>query len=254
MRFMTRVATGALCVFFGFSSVLAAQSRMIAIDVGHSLASSGATSARGVPEFQYNRALAKAIGSHLPMNVFLIGADGRMNRLKERSEVAAKKGAAFFLSVHHDSAQPKYFEKWQWEGGAHSRCNRFSGYSLFVSRLNPDFSESLKKASAIGAAMRAKGFRPSGHHAEPIEGENREWADKVNGVYFYDNLAVLKNAPCPAVLLEAGVIVNSDEEAKLRGSRTRLKISEALKQALSKDPAGEGTAVNSDHKRKGKSR
>ena len=50
------------------------------------------------------------------------------------------------------------------------------------------------------------------HHAEPIGGENRALLDARCGVYQYDDLVVLKDFRSPAVLFEAAVVVNSDEE------------------------------------------
>jgi len=53
-------------------------------------------------------------------------------------------------------------------------------------------------------------------------------------VHYYDNLIVLKTARTPAVLLEAGVIVNRDEELKVQSeepaseSRRRWHRSGAL--------------------------
>ncbi len=106
--------------------------------------------------------------------------------------------------------------------------DRYAGYSLFVSRLHPDVAASLKCASAIGAALRESGFTASRYHADPIEGENRPFADEPNGVHYFDNLAVLKTARVPALLFEAGVIVNRDEELRMRDSGVRLKIVEAI--------------------------
>ena len=60
--------------------------------------------------------------------------------------------------------------------------------------------------------MRGAGFTPSLYHAAPIAGEFKSFADRDNGVHYYDNLVVLKTARQPALLLEAGVIVNRDEE------------------------------------------
>ena len=45
----------------GLSTIAQASSPLIAVDVGHSLRSSGATSARGKAEFEFNRELAKVI-------------------------------------------------------------------------------------------------------------------------------------------------------------------------------------------------
>jgi N-acetylmuramoyl-L-alanine amidase len=110
--------------------------------------------------------------------------------------------------------------------------DRFSGFSLFVSRANPDPKQSLDCAVAIGAQMRRAGFTPSLHHAEPISGENRPLADPKNGVYFFDDLVVLKTAAMPAVLVEAGIIVNRRDELRLQENKTRHAIAQAIAQGL----------------------
>ena len=141
---------------------------------------------------------------------------------------AAARGAALFLSVHHDSVQPHYLEEWTYEGETRRFSDRFAGFSLFVSRRNPDVGASLACASAIGAAMRGAGFAPSLYHAEPIKGESKPFADRANGVHYYDNLVVLHSATQPAVLFEAGVIVNRAEELALRAPGTHGRIAEAV--------------------------
>jgi N-acetylmuramoyl-L-alanine amidase len=110
--------------------------------------------------------------------------------------------------------------------------DRFAGFSLFVSRKNAYLPASLNCASAIGGALIRAGFKPSRHHAEPIPGENRPFADESNGVHYYDGLLVLKTARQPAVLMEAGIIVNRDEELTLREPATREKIAKAVAGAL----------------------
>ena len=64
--------------------------------------------------------------------------------------------------------------------------------------------------------------------ADPRLVENRAFADKMNGVHYFDNLAVLKTARVPALLLEAGVIVNRDEELVMRDPAARAKIAAAV--------------------------
>jgi N-acetylmuramoyl-L-alanine amidase len=108
------------------------------------------------------------------------------------------------------------------------KAERFAGFSLVVSRRNPQMERSLACASAIGAEMRAAGFAPSRYHADPVLGENRPFADEENGVHFYDNLAVAHTARMPSLLFEAGVIVNRAEEAKLRDPQVREQIAQAL--------------------------
>jgi N-acetylmuramoyl-L-alanine amidase len=205
----------------------------IALDVGHSLAHPGAISARGVPEFAFNRELALVVRHALEQQGFrvrLIGAQGDISDLHARTGAAV--GADFFLSLHHDSVQPRYLEAWVPEGTRRHFSDRFAGFSLFVSRSNPALSTSLACASRLGAALRQAGFTPSAHHAEPIPGENRPFADWANGVYYFDGLVVLKTATQPALLLEAGIIVNRTEELALQQPAVHTKIAAAIASAL----------------------
>ncbi len=202
---------------------------LVAVDVGHFLAEPGALSARGRPELEFNRELALDLRDALEAQgdrVRLIGAGGEMAVLSRRT--AAARGASLFLSVHHDSVQPHYLEEWADEGEVRRFSDRFAGFSLFVSRRNPDLAGSLACASAIGAALRAAGFTPSLYHAEPIPGESKPFADRLNGVHYFDNLVVLHTATQPAVLLEAGVIVNRAEELRLGEPATRRRIAAAV--------------------------
>ncbi|MCC7487140.1 MAG: N-acetylmuramoyl-L-alanine amidase [Burkholderiales bacterium] len=191
-------------------------------------------SARGVPEFEYNLRLARDISESLRSaghHVSLIGDDGKAADLAARARRAS--GMDLFISVHHDSVQPRFLSAWEHEGAARSYAGeRFAGFSLFVSRSNPRLAASLKCASAIGAALRRAGFKPSRYHADPLLGENRPFADEANGVHYFDNLAVLKSATVPALLLEAGVIVNRDEEMRLREPAARQRIAGSIVSAV----------------------
>lgn len=207
----------------------AAPAASIALDVGHYLEKPGVISARGVSEFEYNRQLSREISDSLRRaghRVILIGDDGLANNLGSRAPRAA--GMDLFISIHHDSVQPRFLAPWDHEGALFLYSDRFAGYSLFVSRLNPHTQVSLKCASAIGAGLRQGGFIPSRYHADPIVGENRPFADEENGVHYFDNLAVLKTASIPALLFEAGVIVNRDEELRMRKTAVRRKIAKAI--------------------------
>lgn len=217
------------------TTLQACASDLLAIDAGHSLAHSGAASATGKPEFKFNAALAGVVSDFLTSHgttIVRIGHDGKMDNLKQRTATANQANATFFLSLHHDSVQPRYLKTWQWQGETRQYSDYASGFSLFVSRKNPFSEQSLRCASAIGTALREKGLQPSPHHAENISGENREWADKANGVYFYDDLIVLKTAAMPAVLLEAGVIVNKEEEQAVQTPQRRNLIATAIESGL----------------------
>jgi N-acetylmuramoyl-L-alanine amidase len=205
---------------------------MIAIDVGHSIATQGAISARGVAEFEFNRALSLVIDEALRNAGYattLIAAEGKTADLVSRPRRAATSQAALFIAVHHDSAKARFQQDWVYEGKNRKFLDdRFRGFSLFVSRNNPQWPLALRCASAIGARLIAIGQRPSRYHADPVLGSSREFADEANGVHFYDNLAVLRHATMPALLFEAGVIVNRDEEALLSRDDTWRATARAI--------------------------
>lgn len=193
------------------------------MDVGHYAAEPGVMSASGVPEFDYNRALAlevKAELERLNLKVRLIGERGEYQRLGWRTRDA--QGADLFVSIHHDSVKERLLPQ----------ADRFSGFSIFVSRLNVKRERSLACASAIGAKMRDSGFAPSRYHADAALGESRPFADEANGVHYYDNLAVGRSATMASVLVEAGVIVNRAEEAKLRDPEVRARIARAIAEGV----------------------
>ncbi len=204
----------------------------IALDAGHSLKTQGAISARGVAEFEFNRQLVTALDAAFQsagVRTTLIALDGMTTDLASRPRRAREAGAQLFISVHHDSAKARFHQDWVFEGRARSFLDdRFRGFSLFVSRNNPQWPLALKCASAIGAQLIAQGFKPSRYHADPLLGSAREFADEANGVHFFDHLAVLRNAAMPALLMEAGVIVNRDEEVLLAQPAARLRIAGAV--------------------------
>jgi N-acetylmuramoyl-L-alanine amidase len=125
-------------------------------------------------------------------------------------------------------------QSWEVEGTQRQYSDRFSGFSLFVSRSNPRAAKSLTCASAIGQALRMAGRAPSLYHAEPIPGEDRPFADAENGVHYFDDLVVLKLASQPAVQLEAGVIVNRQEELLLERPQFRETIAAAVADGLAR--------------------
>ena len=222
-----------LLLVFALLAAPSARAATVAIDVGHFIEEPGATSARGRPELDFNRELAVDIESAVQgrgIDTKLIGYDGFMSQLARRSADAAD--ADLLLSVHHDSVQPYLLETWEYDLVERPYSDLHSGFSLFVSRKNRALKASLACASAIGEALRGAGFSPSLYHAEPIPGENKPFADKTNGVHYYDNLIVLKTARTPAVLLEAGVILNRAEELNLRSEEVQKRIATAVARGL----------------------
>lgn len=210
----------------------------VAVDVGHSLPRWGATSARGLKEYEFNAVLARRVLEELHavglVKSFLLDSKHTRRNPRERTRLAREQGAALLLSIHHDSVQPHYLQAWTFEGKELKYCNKFQGYSLFYSEKNPLPGQSLRLARDIGAQLRLAGFTPTAHHAEAIPGENREFVDPGRGVYRFDDLLVLKTARMPAVLVEAGVIVNSIEERALQNPARQQRMARAVALGVAK--------------------
>ena len=206
------------------------------IDIGHSKRAPGATSARGRTEFDFNVRLAETLRTTLLKKGYhkikLFISKGGPHSLEERVQSSNKFRADVFISIHHDDVQDRYKSFWPYNGTNHAFSDMFRGYSLFISKLSPTWPGSLQFAELISEAFLQRGMRFTEHHAEQIEGEGRALLDNSRGIYQYDELIVLKNATSPAVLIEAGVIVNRDEEIILGTPARRELFSEAVAQAV----------------------
>ena len=210
----------------------------IVLDVGHTAESEGATSARNVSEFVFNLRLAKRIEAKLKSEGFaetkLLLTEGKARRsLVKRVDAANDLRADLLLSIHHDFVPNKFLEDWEFEGKKSRFSDRFSGYSVFVSRSNPDFRTSLSFAELIGKEMKAQGLDYARQYSQPIMGRyQRELLNKETGVYRYDELIVLRKTRMAAVLLEAGSIINRDEELKMNSPERRDIISSGVTAAV----------------------
>jgi N-acetylmuramoyl-L-alanine amidase len=212
----------------------------IIVDVGHTAESDGAMSARNVPEFQFNLRLAKRIVDGLksggfPETKLLVTTGKARPSLGRRVAAADALKGNFLLSIHHDSVPDKFMENWEYDGKASHFSDRFSGYSVFVSHSNEDFKTSLTFAKLLGRQMKAQGLQYATQYAQAFMGHyQRELLDKDVGVYAYDRLIVLMHPQMPAVLLEAGSIINRDEEVKMasveRQDMTTKAVTSAMKQ------------------------
>ncbi len=211
--------------FLPFTSLLAFD---IAIDVGHTDRQEGAQSCRCIGEYHYNKNLVDFLQQSL--------VDERINidRLMLKNPTFEQRynlsrGKDLFVSIHHDSVQPRYITKN--ESGC-PNTNYANGFSVFVSRKNPFFIKSLEYAQKFSEKLIEAGYSPSLHHAESISGENRVLLDPKLGIYLFDNLKVLKHASSPAFLFEAGVIVNPIDEQRVLTQSYYEAVRDGLKQAI----------------------
>jgi N-acetylmuramoyl-L-alanine amidase len=210
----------------------------IAVDVGHTAESEGAISARNIAEFAYNLHLAQRVVEKLKAEGFtetrLIVTEGKSRpSLFKRVEAANALDANLFLSIHHDSVPNTMLEEWEYGGKKSRFSDRFSGYSVYVSRDNPDFSTSLRFAELVAKEMKAEGLQYARQYTLPIMGRNQhELLDKETGVYRYDQLVVLRKTRMPAVLLEAGSISNRDEEVAMQSPERQDIIASGVTEAV----------------------
>jgi N-acetylmuramoyl-L-alanine amidase len=161
------------------------------------------------------------------------GSAKARSSLVKRVAAANNLNANFFLSIHHDSVPDKMLENWEFEGKKSHFSDRFSGYSVFVSRNNPDFKTSLLFAELLGKEMKTQGLQYAVQYTQAIMGRYQHpLLDKETGVYSYDQLVVLRSTRMPAVLPEAGSIINRDEELRMESAERRDTISNAVAAAV----------------------
>jgi len=209
----------------------------IALDVGHTVENQGATSARGVKEYVFTLRLAKDMEKALKdagfsqTHLFITPGATRAQLFKRVARANAL-GVDLFVSIHHNDVQERYKEKWEHEGESRAYSDQFSGHSLFVSRENPRLADSLAFGRLLGIALKEQGLVYTRHHLEDVPGERRQLLDPDAGVYRYDKLVVLMHTKVPAVLLEAGIIVNRAEELLLETPEHRGRIAQAVLAAV----------------------
>jgi N-acetylmuramoyl-L-alanine amidase len=210
----------------------------VVVDVGHTEEVPGAKSARGNYEYDFNLRLAKMIDQQLRdagfAKTLLLVTHGRTHAgLAERVGRANSYGADLFFSIHHDSVPDKFLQKWTYEDEEHSYSDRFKGHSIFISKSNGNPAASLVFGRLLGQQLKAREMKYTPHYTEKFMGSRqRMLVDKEAGVYRYDQLIVLKDTHMPAVLLEAGSIINRDEEVALATSDRHERIAAAAVDAV----------------------
>jgi N-acetylmuramoyl-L-alanine amidase len=210
----------------------------LVVDVGHTAEAPGAMSARGIPEFAFNLRLATLVKRQLidagfARTILLVTEGAAMPGLARRVARANRSHADLLLSIHHDSVPDSLLEDWNYDGVPHHFSDRFKGHSIFISYDNPGRKGSLLFAKLLGDALKSRGLQYTPHYTDKIMGHRRrELVDAEAGVYRYDKLIVLRATRMPAVLLEAGSIINRDEELLLGTAEQQALISAAVIEAV----------------------
>lgn len=182
----------------------------INLDIGHTPDFPGVISSRGIPELIFNRLMANAIKKELQNQGYIVTTTENIS-LPDRIKIINERKPDLVISIHHDSVQPKYLTYWKYENKDYLYSDKFSGFSIFVSKKNSRFSISYTFANILGKNLLENGFHPTLHHAEKIQGEGRTLLNDNLGIYRFDELIILKSN-VPTVLLECAVIVNRVDE------------------------------------------
>jgi N-acetylmuramoyl-L-alanine amidase len=87
----------------------------------------------------------------------------------------------------------------------------------------------------LGIELKDRGLQYARQYTLPIMGRRqRELIDREAGVYRYDQLIVLRKTQMPAVLFEAGSIINRDEELQMSSAERLDPIRSSLRGAVKK--------------------
>ena len=216
---------------------------IVILDVGHTDRDSGQISARGVKEYDLNMRLAQRVLEQLVNTGFVSsqmivtsGSNTHASRV-QRSKRANDLGADLFISVHHDGVKNETLVPWQYNGKTHRFLDKFEGFSLWVSQKNDKYEESLSFAKTLADRLMASGLKFTTHHDELTNtdkyGRVAPLLDRERGIYeASDHIAVLYESRMPAVLLEAGMIVNRAEEEVLSSPAFRATVAKAVAEAV----------------------
>jgi N-acetylmuramoyl-L-alanine amidase len=210
----------------------------VVVDVGHTVDVPGALSARGVAEYAFNLQLAQEtrqalLDAGFDSAVLMIVDKPPPQGVIERALKANKIPADLLISIHHDSVPDNLLQTWDYEGQQNHYNDDYPGYAIFISNDNGDRTGSLVFGSLLGKALQERGLQYTPHYTLPIMGHRqRVLVDAKAGVYRYDQLIVLRMTRMPAVLLEAGSIVNRQEELTLASPERRALTSNAIVAAV----------------------
>lgn len=227
-----------------------ADALVIALDVGHvpkmpgqectplAPCASGATSARGVAEYEFNLKLATSIKEELVRKGFAsthLMVPAPNSSLQARVDRASALHANLFISIHHDSVRGEFLKPWSYDGHDRWYFDDSSGFSLHVSTKNVNYRESIGFAREIADQLMANGLHfTTAHDPNTPYGARKPYIDPSRGIYRRDSLHVLTHARMPAVLLEGGTIVNRDEELEASTPAYQSKIATAVQAAITR--------------------
>jgi N-acetylmuramoyl-L-alanine amidase len=207
----------------------------IVIDPGHGGDEDGAIGPDGTKEKDVTLAIAKRLASELRSGlgarVYLTRTKDRTMTLDQRNDVAVRKKADLFISIHANASRDRsisgietyFLNNASDEAAARlaAQENRNAGKKLtevehIISTMlqNYDAAESMDLAREVHGRLAKRVSRSPGHVKDR----------GVRSALFY----VLVGAKCPAILVETAFISNPKEEKLLRDRKYQRNVADAI--------------------------
>jgi len=194
--------------------------RLVVLDPGHGGKDTGAVSPRKVYEKLAVLSIAKRVKAHLEAKkipVRLTRTTDTFIPLQQRSEIAAKVGADLFISIHADGAADSSACGVETFVMTASGCDSSNHYGQ-------GGDKSSKRGNQYDAANAVLGFS--------IQSNLLKTSKRSDRGLRRARFAVLKNAPCPAALVECGFLTNPEEEALMIDANYREDVARGISNGI----------------------
>ena len=205
---------------------------VMALDSGYSIKDPGMASVRGKREVEYNDRFVEELIPKIEAagwEVKLVRGNHEYISDKHRAEQANIWEADLLLSIHHDVAPAKYIKHELIDGLIANRSTkRFEGFSMYVSKRNKKYRQSLCFAQRLGFRLKPMQRNPAYFHKEH---EGIPLIMKEYGIYERD-IPLLYQAEIPAVQLKVGVLTDDRDEAWLNDGVYRDEMEKAISKTI----------------------
>ena len=207
---------------------------VLALDSGYSIKDPGMASVRGKREVEYNdRFVAELIPriEAVGWEVKLVRGDHEYISDKHRAAQANIWDADLLLYIHHDVAPAKFLKEKVIDGNTvlvNSSGKSFEGFSMYISKQNKKYRQSLCFAQRLGFRLKPMQHNPAYFHKEH---EGLNMVVKEYAIYERD-IPLLYQSEIPAVQLKLGVITDEKDEAWLNDGQYRDEMAKAISKTI----------------------
>ena len=217
--------------------------KVIVLDPGHGGKDPGAIGYSGVYEKYITLSMGKELKSMLEKAGYIVyltrGGDTFIN-LRERYQIARRKNADLFISIHADSAKNKSATGLSVYTLSENASDREA--AALAERENKadliggmDLNNEDKELASIFISLSQNMTRKnSSDFAELLQYEMSKEVKLVDNAHRFAGFAVLKAPDIPSVLVELGYLSNRNEEKLLKQEAYRKRLAKATLKALDK--------------------